>query len=98
MIDRLKQLDLRFACLVGLLVFLPSFEAPKNLFALLFVVSWAIIAKRENNWGGKWRVIDTIFLLWILADIAVSINAVITHQLPGENFRDIIRLDRKSGV
>jgi O-antigen ligase len=91
MIDRLKQLDLRFVCLVGLLVFLPSFEAPKNLFALLFAVSWVVIAKRENNWGGKWRVIDTIFLLWILADIAVSINAVITHQLPGENFRDIIR-------
>ena len=91
MIDRLKQFDLRFVFLIGLLIFLPSFEAPKNLFALFFVVSWVVIAKRENNWGGKWRVIDTIFLLWILADIAVSINAVITHQLPGENFRDIIR-------
>ena len=91
MIDRLKQFDLRFVFLIGLLIFLPSFEAPKNLFALLFVVSWVVIAKRENNWGGKWRVIDTIFLLWILADIIVSINAVITHQFPGENFRDIIR-------
>ena len=91
MIDRLKQFDLRFVFLIGLLIFLPSFEAPKNLFSFLFVVSWVVISWREGDWGGKWRVIDTIFLLWILADIIVSINAVITHQFPGENFRDIIR-------
>jgi hypothetical protein len=54
-------------------------------------VSWVVIAKKNNDWGGKWRIIDSIFLLWILADIFVSINAIITHQLPGDNFRDIIR-------
>ena len=91
MIDRLKQFDLRFVFLIGLLIFLPSFEALKNLFSFLFVVSWVVISWREGDWSGKWRVIDTIFLLWILADIIVSINAVITHQFPGENFRDIIR-------
>ena len=47
--------------------------------------------EKNNDWGGKWLIIDSIFLLWILADIFVSINAIITHQLSGEGVRDIIR-------
>ena len=90
-IKKLSEIDIRFLFLLGLLVFLPGFEVLKNLFALLFVVSWVIIAKKNNYWGGKWRIIDSIFLLWILADITVSINAIITHQFSGSNFRDIIR-------
>jgi len=73
-IIKLAKVDIRFLFLIGLLIVLPVFEAPKN-----------------NDWGGKWLIIDSIFLLWILADIFVSINAIITHQLPGENLRDIIR-------
>jgi hypothetical protein len=66
-------------------------EALKNIFAFLFVVSWVVIAKKNNDWGGKWLIIDSIFLLWILAGIFVSINAIITHQLTGDGYRDIIR-------
>ena len=90
-INKLSKIDSRFLFLLGLLVFLPAFEVPKNLFALLFVLSWVFIAKKNNYWGGKWRIIDSIFLLWILADIVVSINAIVSHQLSGSNFRDIIR-------
>ena len=89
--SKLAIFDIRFLFLLGLLFFLPSFEVPKNLFALLFVFSWAIHCKKNKYWGGKWRVIDSIFLLWILIDIVVSINAIITHQLSGNNFRDILR-------
>ena len=90
-ISKLARVDIRFLFLIGLLIFLPALEAPKNIFAFLFVVSWVVIAKKNNDWGGKWLIVDSIFLLWILADIFVSINAIITHQLPGEGFRDIIR-------
>ena len=90
-INKLARVDIRFLFLIGLLITLPAFEALKNIFAFLFVVSWVVVAKKDNYWGGKWRTIDSIFLLWILADIFVSINAIITHQLPGEGFRDIIR-------
>ena len=90
-ISKLARVDIRFLFLIGLLIFLPSLETLKNIFAFLFVVSWMVIAKKNNDWGGKWLIIDSIFLLWILADIFVSINAIITHQLPGEGFRDIIR-------
>lgn len=90
-INKLARVDIRFLFLIGLLIVLPGIEALKNIFAFLFVVSWVVVAKKNNDWGGKWRVIDSIFLLWILADIFVSINAIITHQLPGEGFKDIIR-------
>jgi O-antigen ligase len=86
-----KSVDIRFILLICVLLTLPALEALKNLFSILFVISWVILAKRNNDWGGNWRVIDSIFLLWILADIFVSINAVITHQFSGAGFRDIIR-------
>ena len=90
-ISKLARVDIRFLFLIGLLIFLPALETPKNIFAFLFVVSWVVIAKKNNDWGGKWLIIDSIFLLWILADIFVSINAIITHQLTGSGFRDIFR-------
>jgi hypothetical protein len=89
--NKIAAVDVRFLLLAAMLVFLPGVEALKNIFALLFVLSWVLISKKNNNWGGKWQIIDSIFLLWILADIFVSINAVITHQLSGSNFRDVIR-------
>ncbi len=89
--NKILVFDVRFLLLAAMLVFLPGVEALKNIFAFLFVLSWVFISKKNNYWGGKWQVIDTIFLLWILADIFVSINAVITHQLSGSNFRDVIR-------
>jgi len=87
----LRDQNYKFFFLVLMLSVLPILEAPKNLFALLFVLSWFIIALRTKDWGGRWRLIDTIFLLWLLADIAVGINAVIIHDQPANGSKDIIR-------
>jgi len=89
--SKLPELDFRYIFLIGLLLFLPGLEALKNLCALFFVLSWLYVAWNNKYWGGKWRVIDSIFLLWILSAIIVSVNAIVTHQLPGDNFRDILR-------
>jgi O-antigen ligase len=89
--EKVARVDIRFLFLIGLLIFLPSIESLKNIFAFLFVVSWVVIAKKNNDWGGKWLIIDSIFLLWILTAIFVSINAIITFQLPGDGVSDIIR-------
>jgi len=91
MMTKSSQIDFRFLFLAAMLIFLPGVEALKNIFAFLFVISCILIAKKNNDWGGRWQVIDSIFLMWILADIIVSANAIITHQLPGGGFRDIIR-------
>lgn len=89
--NKFLNLDFRYLFLLGLLVFLPGLEALKNIFAFLFVFFWVLHAKKSNDWGGKWQIIDSIFLVWILADITISINAVLTHQLSGSNFRDVLR-------
>ena len=53
-IKKLSRIDIRFLFLLGLLVFLPGFEALKNLFAILFVVSWVVVAKKKKILG--WQV------------------------------------------
>lgn len=90
-ISYIKEQDAKFIFLALMLIVLPSFEVPKNLFAALFVVSWVFISYRSKNWGGKWRIIDTIFLLWILADIIVGINAIVAHSQPASGSKDIIK-------
>lgn len=91
LLNFLKNQDAKFIFLALMLVVLPSLEAPKNLFAILFVISWIFISSRNKDWGGKWKIIDTIFLFWILADIAVGINAVVVHNQPASGSKDIIK-------
>jgi len=90
-ISYIKSQDSKFIFLALMLIMLPSFEAPKNLLAVLFIISWFFVSKREKDWGGKWKTIDTIFLLWILIDIVVGINAVVTHAQPASGSKDIIK-------
>jgi len=91
LISHFKQQDAKFIFLTLTLIVLPTLEAPKNLFLVLFIASWAFISKRERSWGGKWRLIDTIFLLWILADIVIGVNAVMVHDQPANGSKDIIK-------
>jgi hypothetical protein len=89
--NQIKEIDYKFLFLLGMLVFLPGIEALKNIFAFLFVISWIFASKKNKYWGGDWRIIDSIFALWIFADIVISVNAVINHEFSGSGFRDIIR-------
>ena len=91
LINYIKEQDSKFIFLALMLIMLPSLEALKNLFAVLFVASWVFIARRDEDWGGKWKIIDTIFLLWILADIIVGINAIVVHSQPASGSKDIIK-------
>lgn len=89
--NKFLQIDFRFFFLAAMLVFLPGLEALKNICAFLFVISWLLDSKRNNDWGGKWRIIDTIFFSWLLADILISINAIMTHNLSGGGYSDVLR-------
>jgi len=86
-----RKQNAKFIFLALMLAVLPSLEAPKNLFALFFLISWVVIAIKSQDWGGKWQLIDTLFLLWILADVAVGFNAVLIHDQPANGSKDIIR-------
>lgn len=87
----LNAQDYRYIILMLLLIVLPSLEAPKNLFALLYVFSWLFIAYRGKNWGGKWRVADTLFLFFFVGNIAVSLNAFIILDMPVSAINDVSR-------
>lgn len=89
--NRFLQIDFRFLFLAGMLVFLPGLEALKNICAFLFVITWLVYSKKNNDWGGRWQVIDSIFFLWLAVDVLISINAVMTHNLPGGGFSDVLR-------
>jgi len=56
----LKEQNAKFIFLALMLATLPSFEAPKNLFVLLFLISWIVFAIQNQDWGGRRQAIDTI--------------------------------------
>jgi hypothetical protein len=49
---------------------LPLVEAPKNLAAVLFVLSWVAYAVRTRDFGGRWNRYDTVFLATLASGLA----------------------------
>ena len=48
-----------FSWLIGLVFFLPLFEAPKNLCWLGYVLTWLCNRFRARDWGGPWDKWDS---------------------------------------
>ncbi|MES2771420.1 MAG: O-antigen ligase family protein [Pseudomonadota bacterium] len=46
---------------------LPLFEAPKNIFWVLYAAVWLAGRLCSGNFGGPWKTWDTLFSLWILS-------------------------------
>jgi O-antigen ligase len=55
-----------FALLALLAFSLPLAEAPKNIFAVLYLACW-LINRTDGDWGGPWGRWDTLFLAWGLS-------------------------------
>ncbi len=66
--------------LIGLIAFLPSFEAPKNILWLAYVVTWFVNRARDRKWGGAWDSWDNLILLWILSGYVVAAFAGLHHS------------------
>lgn len=45
--------------LLGVLLFLPSIEAPKNIAAALYLLFWLLNRLRTRDWGGPWSAWET---------------------------------------
>ena len=77
-------LDLRypieFSWLLGLIFFLPLFEAPKNLCWLGFVLAWLINRARARDWGGPWDRWDGLIAVWIASAYLVAALAGVHHD------------------
>jgi O-antigen ligase len=66
--------------LLALAFVLPLVEAPKQIFAALFALTWVIGHVRERNWGGHWDAWDTVLALWFASGLAVAAFAGIKYH------------------
>lgn len=69
-----------FLWLIGLVFFLPLFEAPKNLCWLGYVLTWLYNRFRAREWGGPWDRWDGLIALWIASGYLVAAFAGIHHD------------------
>lgn len=71
---------IEFFWLLGLVFFLPLFEAPKNLCWLGFVLAWLTNRARARDWGGPWDRWDGLIAVWIASAYLVAAFAGIRHD------------------
>ncbi len=88
---KIREYNWVYISLLGLMICLPLFEAPKTFFFILLLFSWVEKSWRMSDWGGAWEVIDSIFLFWLLTAVAVSANAKLNHGYPASGFSDVFR-------
>ena len=65
-----RRIELGF--LLALCVFLPLYEAPKNLAWAGYVLVWLANRARERDYGGRWDVWDTLIALWFVSGLVVA--------------------------
>ena len=58
--------------LVALCIFLPLYEAPKNLVWLGYVLAWLANRSLERDFGGRWDGWDTLIALWLVSGFVVA--------------------------
>jgi O-antigen ligase len=79
-----------FGWLLALAFFLPLFEAPKNIFWIVYAFTWLYNRFRARDWGGSWDRWDSLIALWIASGYAVAAFAGIRHDEWG-GANDILR-------
>lgn len=69
---------------------LPIVEAPKQVFAALYAISWLVYRLRDRDWGGRWDAWDTLFALWFASGVAVAaFSGIKYHEWSGAS--DLLR-------
>jgi O-antigen ligase len=76
--------------LVALALFLPLFEAPKNLLWVAYAATWLTNRVRARDFGGRWDGWDTLFALWIASGFLVAAFAGL-HKSEWRGAGDLLR-------
>ena len=84
------QYPVEFFWLLGLVFFLPLFEAPKNLCWLGYALTWLYNRIRAREWGGSWDRWDGLIAAWIASGYVVAAFAGI-HNEEWKEANDILR-------
>ena len=85
--DPLKYLELTFLSLM--LLSLPSLEAPKNIFLILFLAT-SLYRQYTKKTKDSWRLWDWIFLIYIASAFLSAAFAGIPHGAEWGGFRSIL--------
>jgi O-antigen ligase len=80
--------------LIALCVFLPLYEAPKNLAWLGYVLAWLINRVRARDFGGPWDRWDSLICAWIGSGFLVAAFA----GLRGSEWHAALDIVRYGGV
>ena len=56
---------LEIGLLLALCIFLPLYEAPKNLAWLAYALVWLANRARTRDFGGRWDLWDTLIVAWL---------------------------------
>jgi O-antigen ligase len=76
--------------LLALAIFLPLFEAPKNLLWVAYAVTWIANRARARDFGGRWDLWDTLIALWIASGFVVAALAGL-HKSEWRGAGDLLR-------
>lgn len=76
--------------LLALAIFLPLFEAPKNLLWVAYVVTWTVNRVRAHDFGSRWDGWDTLIALWIASGFLVAAFAGL-HKSEWRGAGDLVR-------
>jgi O-antigen ligase len=76
--------------LVALCLVLPLYEAPKNIFCLLYLLTWIFNRLRARDAGGPWDSWDTLIAAWIASGFAVAPFAAL-HGNEWHGATDLLR-------
>src|SRR5438105_2591315 len=63
---------LEIGLLLALCIFLPLYEAPKNLAWLAYALVWSANRVRERDFGGRWDLWDTLILAWLASGFIIA--------------------------
>src|SRR4051812_47886962 len=83
-----------FGLLLALCVFLPLYEAPKNIVWFAYVAMWVANRIRERDFGGRWDAWDTLIAAWLISGFVVAPFAAV-H---GNEWRAPLDIVRYVGV
>lgn len=78
--------SIELVLLVLLLLSLPTLEAPKNIFCVLYFLAWTINRARSADWGGRIDGWDAVIVFWISSGFVAGL------------FSDIPRAGWTSGI
>lgn len=77
--------------LIALCLFLPLYEAPKNIAWLAYVAAWLVNRARARDFGGRWDFWDSVILAWLLSGFVVAAFAGVHGGSEWHAAFDIVR-------